>query len=126
MLSAMEHRLTLQLRWTELDVLGHLNQAVYHELLEEARRGLLTGMIEGEFVLARVELDYRREVRITDSPVEAVAGIARIGTKSFTIEHAILVGGEVAAEGIAVCVAWDGAARTSRAFTEAERRALSA
>jgi hypothetical protein len=31
-----EVRKRIEIRWTDLDMLGHLNQAVYHEYLEEA------------------------------------------------------------------------------------------
>ena len=50
-------------RWRDLDLLGHLNQAVYHEYLEEARGALMASLGADNrfpFVLARVELDYRR------------------------------------------------------------------
>ena len=61
-----EIRIRVPIRWRDLDLLGHLNQAVYHELLEEGRAALvdkLGGEEEFAFVLARVELDYRNEVR---------------------------------------------------------------
>ena len=55
-----EARIMIGLRWRDMDMLGHLNQAVYHELLEEGRGALLLSM-EGAtsfpFVLVRVELD---------------------------------------------------------------------
>jgi acyl-CoA thioester hydrolase len=121
----MEHRITMPLRWRDLDDNGHLNQAVYHELLEDVRRGMV-GSAAGAFVLARVELNYRREVRLDDSPVEAVARITHVGTKSFTIEQEILVGDTVAADGIAICVAWDAEARAARAITDEERAAMTA
>ena len=35
MLWAMEYRMTAPLRWRDLDYLGHVNQSVYHVLLEE-------------------------------------------------------------------------------------------
>src|SRR5579884_1126980 len=35
--SELEQRIPVQLRWRDMDMLGHLNQSVYHELLEEGR-----------------------------------------------------------------------------------------
>ena len=31
----------MQLRWRDMDMLGHLNQSVYHELLEEGRAAVI-------------------------------------------------------------------------------------
>jgi acyl-CoA thioester hydrolase len=129
-MSALEHRMTIPLRWRDMDLLGHLNQAVYHELLEEARAALLTSIaVPGEryatYVLARVELDYRHEVRKSDGTVDVVVRVGRVGTKSLTLEHDILLpDGTVAATGTSVLVGWDGQARGARALSDAERAAL--
>lgn len=129
-MSALEHRMTLPLRWRDMDQLGHLNQAVYHELLEEARAALLMALaVPGEryatYVLARVELDYRHEVRKSDGAVEIVVRVGRVGTKSLTLEHDILLpDGTLAATGATVLVGWDGQARGARELTGAERAAL--
>ncbi len=118
------------IRWRDLDVLGHLNQAVYHEYLEEGRAALMASLGEGNrfpFVLARVELDYRAEVRRSHREVEVVARVERVGTKSLTVSHeVVLPDGTVAASGASVFVAWDVDARGARALTEAEREALEA
>ena len=69
-------------RWRDLDLLGHLNQAVYHEYLEEARGALMASLgpdIRFPFVLARVELDYLSEVRRDHGEVEVVARVDRGG-----------------------------------------------
>lgn len=63
-------RAELALRHRDMDALGHVNQAVYHELLEEVRaaflRYTLPDLPSTGYVLVHVELDYRREVRIED------------------------------------------------------------
>ena len=40
MSESLQHTVRVPLRWRDMDMLGHLNQSVYHELLEEvlARR----------------------------------------------------------------------------------------
>jgi acyl-CoA thioester hydrolase len=118
----------IALRWRDMDMLGHLNQAVYHELLEEGRGALLAslGDVEGfPFVLARVELDYRHEVRHADGHVDVRTFVQRIGTTSITVgQELTLPDGTVAASGTSVLVAWDGGARTSRPLSDAERAAL--
>ncbi|TML07093.1 MAG: acyl-CoA thioesterase [Actinobacteria bacterium] len=111
-----------------MDMHGHLNQAVYHELLEEGRGALFLSM-EGAasfpFVLVRVELDYRQEVRKDHGSVDVVTRVERVGSKSITIGHEIVRGdGVVAAEGRSVLVAWDPRARGSREPSDDERAAL--
>jgi acyl-CoA thioester hydrolase len=124
----LETRTRIDVRWRDLDMLGHLNQAVYHEFLEEGRTELLTSttaMRGFAFVLARVELDYRHEVRRDHGHVEVVSRTASVGRSSIVLENEILLpDGTVAAEGRAVLVAWDAQARTKRVLSAEERAAL--
>jgi acyl-CoA thioester hydrolase len=126
----LEARVRIALRWRDMDMLGHLNQAVYHELLEEVRGALLDSLREEArfpFVLARVELDYRREVRRADSHVDVVARVVAVGRTSVILEHDILLpDGVTAASGRSVLVAWDPDARAARPLSGAERSALGA
>jgi acyl-CoA thioester hydrolase len=127
-----EYRLRMQLRWRDIDRLGHLNQAVYHEFLEDARAGLMTDLVRrfgggerGPWVVARVELDYRAEVRKDHGEVEVVARIGHVGSTSIRVDHDIVLpDGTIAATGSTVLVAWDREARGKRAITGAERTAL--
>ncbi|WP_320669401.1 acyl-CoA thioesterase [Patulibacter defluvii] len=123
-------RVTIRLRYRDMDTLGHLNQAVYHELLEEGRGAVLAdpevaGRWLGAFVLARVELDYRHEVRLADGEVTVESALERLGRSSVTILQRIVKrDGTVAAEGRTVMVAWDARERRSRELNEPERQAL--
>jgi acyl-CoA thioester hydrolase len=122
-------RISIGLRWRDMDMLGHLNQAVYHELLEEGRGALFTslGGMSFPFVLVRVELDYRHEVRRDHGTVEVVTRVERVGGKSVTLaQEMLLPDGTVAAAGSSVLVAWDPQARGSRELTDDERAALTA
>jgi acyl-CoA thioester hydrolase len=120
-----EARTEVRIRWRDLDPLGHLNQAVYHELLEEGRGALLARGRGFPFVLAHVELDYLAEVRKDHGSVYVVTTVERVGRSSVTlaerIEH---LDGEVAASGRSVLVAWDMEAREGRALTAEEREFL--
>ena len=128
--TTLEIRRSISVRWRDLDFLGHLNQAVYHEYLEEGRGALLEALQRrGDFffVLARVELDHRQEVRRDHGAVDVVARVASTGRSSIVVEHAVLLpDGAVAAEGRSVLVAWDRDARCSRALTDEERALLGA
>ena len=68
-----------------MDMLGHLNQSVYHELLEEGRAAVIwelmrrsgNGHVHGAYVLAHVDLDYHTEVRKDHGQVEVVVRVGR-------------------------------------------------
>ena len=130
----LQHSVQVQLRWRDMDMLGHLNQSVYHELLEEGRAAVMTEIVRragtgqghGAFVLAHVDLDYHREVRKDHGEVEVRVRVERVGTASLTLTHEVrLPDGAVAASGTTVLVAWDPATRGKRSLTDAERAALS-
>jgi acyl-CoA thioester hydrolase len=122
-------RTELQLRNRDIDALGHVNQAVFHELLEEVRaaffRATLPDLPFTGYVLAHVELDYRHEVRIEDRYVVGECRLAELGRSRVELENRLMLpDGTVAVDGRAVLVAWDEQARHSRELTESEREAL--
>jgi acyl-CoA thioester hydrolase len=130
----LEHSVRVQLRWRDMDMLGHLNQSVYHELLEEGRAALMTEIVRragsdhahGTFVLVHVDLDYHREVRKDHREVEVVVRLTEVGNTSIRMRHEIrLPDGSLAASGTTILVAWDPAQRGKRALSDAERTALS-
>lgn len=116
-----------------MDMLGHLNQSVYHELLEEGRAGLIAEILRrlrepahGAFVVVRVELDYHTEVRRQHEVVDVHVWLERVGSSSLTLGHDVrLPDGSVAASGQTVLVGWDPAARGKRTLSDDERAALS-
>ena len=124
----IQARIRIGLRRRDMDELGHLNQSVYHELLEEGRAALFTslgGSIGAAYVLVHVDLDYVHEVRHSDGYVEVEARIGAVGRTSVTVEHDILLpSGEPAARGKSVLVAWDVEKRGKRELTAGEREAL--
>jgi acyl-CoA thioester hydrolase len=119
----------MEIRWRDLDGARHVNNAVYLTYLEEARDEWLDrtfGNEDGwEYLLARVAVDYRRELRLEDDEIVARIGLARVGTTSLTTrEELFTAAGELAAQAEAVVVGRDPATGQTRALTEAERAAL--
>jgi acyl-CoA thioester hydrolase len=93
-----------RVRFRDCDAMGHVNNAVYSTYLEEARIGVLGGL--GAFILARVEIDFRAELRAGED-VEIRTRCPRVGTKSFDLEHVISANGRVVAEAKSVLVSYD-------------------
>lgn len=93
-----------RVRFRDCDAMGHVNNAVYSTYLEESRIGVLGGLTD--FILARVELDFRSELRAGEE-VEVRTRCSRIGTKSFQLEHVISANGRVVAEAKSVLVSYD-------------------
>jgi acyl-CoA thioesterase FadM len=117
----------ISIRSGDIDRLGHVNQARYHEFLEQGRFLMFGALGEAmpEFVLARVELDHVAETRAGTRYVEVYMRVAEVGRSSVRFEHEIRTpDGEVVARGVSVMVAWDQAQRRKRAIDEHERAAL--
>jgi len=126
-LSTVERR--IEIRWADLDSSRHVNNAVYLTYLEQVRTAWLEDMlgsreIVNEFVLVRIEIDFRRELTLDDEAVVARCTLVEIGTSSIrTSEEIATPQGELAARAEAVIVARDENGRP-RALTSAERVAL--
>jgi acyl-CoA thioester hydrolase len=119
----------IAIRWRDLDGLRHVNNAVYATYLEEARDALFEQVLPGttfwDYVLVRVAIDFRRELRLEDERVVVSCRVERVGRSSITLREEIrTASGELAAESEAVIVARDPESGRSRPLTGAERDAL--
>jgi len=126
----MIHEKRIEIRWRDLDTFGHVNNAVYLTYLEETRDEWVAGVTGNPnaistYVLARVAIDFRRELTLSDDAVVGRCRLARIGTSSVhTREELVTDGGELVAEAEAVLVARDPESGRSRPLSEDERAAL--
>ena len=126
----MVHEKQIEIRWRDVDAYRHVNNAVYATYLEECRDEWAEAALGSEgaiwdFVLARVAIDFRRELRQEDDVVTVSVGLVRIGRSSVTTREEIRTAdGELAAEAEAVLVARDRSTGRSRPLTEAERAAF--
>jgi acyl-CoA thioester hydrolase len=125
--TVFEHQVGL--RWRDVDALGHVNHAVFLTYLEEGRDAFYVQALgrDPHYVVARVEIDLRAEVRCTDRQLQVRIEVERVGTTSLTTQEMILTpAGVTAAEARVVTVLWDTTARTPVAFTADERARLAA
>jgi acyl-CoA thioester hydrolase len=115
----------IPIRWRDIDALGHVNNAVYLTYLEELLTVVLGPIFGDDYVSARVELDFRNEVRLTDRQLLGAAAVERIGRSSVTVAFTLArPDGTTAVEGKTVLVAWDPVARRGRPLADDERRVL--
>lgn len=127
-MAAMFERL-IPVRWRDTDAQGHVNNAVFLTYLEEGRDAFYAQVIEADpnYLVVRIELDLRAEVRHPDQQVTVRIQAERLGTTSLTTREKVLTpSGEVAAEARVITVRWDPAQRTPVPFSETERLRLSA
>jgi acyl-CoA thioester hydrolase len=126
----MPHEKRIEIRWRDVDAYQHVNNAVYATYLEECRDEWADRMLEGvgdvwDYVLARVAIDYRNELRLEHEHVVVRCRLERIGTSSLTLAEEIRTEeGTIAAEAEAVLVARDRETGRSRPLTDAEREAF--
>jgi acyl-CoA thioester hydrolase len=115
-------------RWRDTDAQGHVNHAVFLTYLEEARDAFYAQALGSDpnYVVVRIEVDLRAEVRHPDRQVTVRIQAERFGTTSLTTRETILTpSGDVAAEARVVTVRWDPGQRKPIPFSEAERARLS-
>jgi acyl-CoA thioester hydrolase len=101
-----------QVRFRDLDPMGHVNNAVFLTYLEQARvaffseMGAGTGLDDMNLIVARVEIDFKAPVRLGQE-VEVSVRASRFGTKSFDLDYELRVEGELVAVAKSVQVAYD-------------------
>ena len=118
-----------RVRFYDLDLMGHVNNVAYTIYAESGRAAFLrhigfwteTGARQN--VIARLEIDYRQELKY---PNELRVGInvQRMGGSSFVLGVGIFAGDSCVATARATLVRFDGQTRKALALTEDERATL--
>jgi acyl-CoA thioester hydrolase len=115
-------------RWSDLDAFGHVNNARFLTLYEEARVAMfftgarahgLTSFEEG-IVIARHEIDYLQPVDYS-GPVRVELWISELRAARFTVDYELFDGAVLASRAKSVCVPYNLTHGHPRRLTEAER-----
>ena len=104
----------IEVRFRDLDAMGHVNNAVVVSFMEQARfqwwRAFLGGrpFKDEGFLIARTEVDYRMPILLGDD-VRVELHCSRVGNSSFDLTYRITrgLGGDLFAEGKTVQVMLD-------------------
>jgi acyl-CoA thioester hydrolase len=118
-------------RWSDLDAYGHVNNARFLTLFEEARVALmfvgakdagLTSFEEG-IVIYRHEVDYLRPVDY--GPVVRIEmWISEMRASRFTVSYELFDGDLLASRAASICVPFDLVTQRPRRLSEEERAFL--
>ncbi len=92
-LTHYRHHLPVQLRFNDIDILGHLNNTVYFSLFDLGKARYFGAVRSGkidwqkvETVIANVNCSYIRQVRFGEN-IEILTRCVAIGHKSFTLDQ---------------------------------------
>lgn len=119
------HRSDIQVRFSDTDALGHLNNAAFATYAEIARLEFLSalGRPVTSLILASLTVDYRRQVKY-DEVVQVETWVDMLGTSSIAVAHTVFANGERAADVRSVVVHFDYATNKSQPLTEEMRARL--
>lgn len=117
-----------QIRWSDQDVLGHVNNGRIVTLIEEGRINWLVGMrgrdsIGAPKLAVRMELDYRKPVQYGPE-LTLELRIARVGSTSFTIHTTGIQDDAVVFEALNVMVTVDRESKRPTPVSEADKEYL--
>ncbi len=109
-----KYTVPVEVRFNDMDGLGHVNNAIYLTFLEHARMRYFTEEAGSEsekdfpFILAHASLDYKNPIKM-GTKLEVSMWTSRIGGKSWDFDYEIkdAAGGTVYATGKTVQVAYD-------------------
>ncbi len=111
----MEHKTTVQIRFNDIDLMGHVYNAKYQEFFDLARisyfNKTLNESIDWEktaLVIASIKIDYAKPVYLGDQ-IEVVSKVVSVGEKSLEMVQHVLQNGiaEPVATGRTIMVCFD-------------------
>nr|WP_179665691.1 thioesterase family protein [Nocardioides panaciterrulae] len=122
----------VHVRFSDVDVYGHVNNVKYFEYLQEARiqlmdrlwRDLPEGTPRVSMVVAQTDVDYRVPILFRPEPYDAWSWVSRVGSRSATIESVICDGDTLLSQARVSIVFFDQATQRSTPPPEVYRERL--
>lgn len=109
----MKNEVKIQVRFSDLDVMGHVNNSVYLSYFEMARVAYFSPLMGEDWdwqkhgvLLRKNEVEYFQPVLLHQEPVVTIF-TQNIGTKSFTLEYELKVNDKICTTGSSVLVCYD-------------------
>lgn len=131
-ISTHRGRVEMPVRWSDVDLFGHVNNAAYLRYLDDARFTLFPSMGVDEMgalsasllVVVKHEIDYVAPLTFRPAPFAVEVWVSRIGRSSVDFAYEIVDAadaGTVYLRARSRMVQLDKATHTARAFTPEER-----
>jgi len=122
----------LHVRFSDVDLYGHVNNVKYFEYFQEARIRYLMRIFDvggpGEravpLVIAQMDVDYRVPILFRPEPYDMHSWVSSVGNSSFVIESEIRDGGTLLSRARVVAVTFDAAAQKATPAPAVHRAAL--
>ena len=131
-LSGYKYKTPITIRFSDIDAVGHVNNATYLTYFEEARLKYWREAIEWDIsksgvIVGRSEVNYLKPITLRDE-IFCYVRTTRIGNSSFDIMHVLVKltehGEEICTTGKTVCISYDYRANKSVSIPHAERTRL--
>lgn len=93
-LKLFQHKIPIQVRYIDIDMQQHVNNAVYLSYIEQGRVEYMNKLFpENDFqknglIIARTEIDYYEPIFLNEE-IYCYTRISKIGTKSFVFENVL-------------------------------------
>ena len=121
---------SIQVRLTDIDILGHVNNAIYLSYFEMTRIHYFNQLVgpdwdwmENGVVLVQNEVNYHLPIFLYDAP-EIHMYCTQIGNKSFTLSYEVFVKDQLKTTGKSTLVGFNSNKQQSIEIPEAMRTAL--
>ena len=127
-----KYKTPIAIRFSDIDAVGHVNNAIYLTYFEEARlkywhEVIEWDLIENGVIVGRSEVNYLKPIMLHDTIVCYVR-TTRIGNSSFDIMHVLVrvtgQGEEICTTGKTVCISYDYGANKSVPIPADERQRM--
>lgn len=99
-LESFKYKFSLQMRWNDLDALGHVNNALFITYFETARGRYMLEACPGwdwtkqMFLIGNVNASFHKELLLTAKNPQVYMKTSKLGTKSFELAYAIVSEGK--------------------------------
>jgi acyl-CoA thioester hydrolase len=130
--STLTSETVIQVRWSDMDAMGHVNNATYLTYLETAREPWFAALGAAEeylrFAMRRIEVDYLSQLTFDDGAVRVTVELDGVGATSVRTRERMTAesDGRLVVEAKAVIVRLDDSGTTSAPLPDDLRERLAA
>lgn len=117
---------SVQLRWTDLDAYGHVNNVMVADYLQQARaQFLMSGpahaLLEEGCVVVGHQINYRAAMNYASEPIRVELGISELGAARFEVAYRLLQDDQLCVEARTVLCPFDFETQLPRRLDAVER-----